>query len=129
MNHPVTMALLLVEELRKRDVLEDVILANDIGNLRVCTHCGKLMNEGWTCVDSPYCSDKCLLADNPDLDLDNLAKMTEQELNASEIFLDSMGRLIVFSNSIRVGVNKKFIPLFVLYVSSAIIVAFLFKYF
>ena len=44
------------------------------------------MNEGWTCVDSPYCSDKCLLADNPDLDLDNLAKMTEQELDASEIF-------------------------------------------
>lgn len=86
MNHPVTMALLLVEELRKRDVLEDVILANDIGNLRVCTHCGKLMNEGWTCVDSPYCSDKCLLADNPDIDLDNLAKMTEQELDASEIF-------------------------------------------
>lgn len=78
MNHPVTMALLLVGELRKRDALEDVILANDIGNLRVCTHCGKLMNEGWTCVDSPYCSDKCLLADNPDLDLDNLAKMTEQ---------------------------------------------------
>ena len=31
MNHPVTMALLLVKELRKLDLLEEVILANDIG--------------------------------------------------------------------------------------------------
>lgn len=31
MNHPVTMALLLVKELRELDLLEDVILANDIG--------------------------------------------------------------------------------------------------
>ena len=86
MNHPVTMALLLVGELRKRDLLEDVILANDIGNLRVCTHCGKLMNEGWTCVDFRGRRVKNLMADNPDLALDNLAKMTEQELDASEIF-------------------------------------------
>ena len=86
MNHPVTMALLLVGELRKRDALEDVILANDIGNLRVCTHCGKLMNEGWTCVDLGGRRVIKKHADNPDLDLDNLAKMTEQELNASEFF-------------------------------------------
>ena len=48
MNHPVTMALLLVKELRKLDLLEEVILANDIGCLRVCAHCGKLMNTGWS---------------------------------------------------------------------------------
>ena len=46
MNHHVTMALLLVKELRKLDLLEEVILANDIGCLRVCAHCGKLMNTG-----------------------------------------------------------------------------------
>jgi len=51
MNHPVTMALLLVKELRKLDLLEEVILANDIGSLRVCAHCGKLMNTGWSCAD------------------------------------------------------------------------------
>lgn len=45
MNHPVTMALLLVKELRKLDLLEEVILANDIGCLRVCAHCGKLMTR------------------------------------------------------------------------------------
>ena len=86
MNHPVSMALLLVAELRKRDLLEDVILENGIDSLRVCARCGKLMNEGWACVDSPDCSDKCLLADHPELDLDELAGRTEQELDASEIF-------------------------------------------
>lgn len=45
MNHPVSMALLLVAELRKRDLLEDVILENGIDCLRVCARCGKLMNE------------------------------------------------------------------------------------
>ena len=77
MNHPVTMALLLVKELRKLDLLEEVILANDIGCLRVCAHCGKLMNTGWSCADSPYCSDRCLHADNPDIDLNELAKRTD----------------------------------------------------
>lgn len=86
MNHSVTMALLLVKELRKLDLLEDVILANDIGCLRVCTHCGKLMNVGWSCADSPYCSDRCLLADHPNIDLEELANRTDAELNASDVF-------------------------------------------
>lgn len=86
MNHPVTMALLLVKELRKLDLLEEVILANDIGCLRVCAHCGKLMNTGWSCADSPYCSDRCLHADNPDIDLDELANRTDAELDASDVF-------------------------------------------
>lgn len=86
MNHPVTMALLLVKELRKLDLLEEVILANDIGCLRVCAHCGKLMNVGWSCADSPYCSDRCLHADYPDIDLDELANRTDAELYASDVF-------------------------------------------
>lgn len=86
MNHPVTMALLLVKELRKLDLLEEVILANDIDCLRVCAHCGKLMNTGWSCADSPYCSDRCLQADNPDIDLDELANRTDAELDASDVF-------------------------------------------
>lgn len=86
MNHPVTMALLLVKELRKLDLLEEVILANDIDCLRVCAHCGKLMNTGWSCADSPYCSDRCLQADNPDIDLDELANRTDAELDASNVF-------------------------------------------
>ena len=49
MNHAVTMALLLVKELRQRELLEEVIIANDINSLRVCANCGKLMNEGWSC--------------------------------------------------------------------------------
>lgn len=86
MNHPVTMALLLVKELRELDLLEDVILANDIGCLRICAHCGKLMNTGWSCADSPYCSDRCLQADNPDIDLDELVNRTDAELDASDVF-------------------------------------------
>lgn len=91
MNHPVTMALLLVKELRKLDLLEDVLLENDIDSLRVCSHCGKLMNEGWSCNGSPYCSDKCLLADNPELDMKELANRTVQELDASDVFWTSWG--------------------------------------
>ncbi len=86
MNHPVTMVLLLVKELRELDLLEDVILANDIGCLRICAHCGKLMNTGWSCADSPYCSDRCLQADNPDIDLDELVNRTDAELDASDVF-------------------------------------------
>lgn len=86
MNHPVTMALLLVKDLRELDLLEDVILANDIGCLRICAHCGKLMNTGWSCADSPYCSDRCLQADNPDIDLDELVNRTDAELDASDVF-------------------------------------------
>lgn len=89
MNHPITMALLLVKELRKLDLLEEVILANDIGCLRVCTHCGKLMNVGWSCADSPYCSDRCLLADHPDIDLEELANRTDAKLDASDVFWTS----------------------------------------
>lgn len=89
MNHPVSMALLLVKELRKLDLLEEVILANDIGCLRVCTRCGKLMNVGWSCADSPYCSDRCLLADHPDIDLEELANRTDAKLDASDVFWTS----------------------------------------
>ena len=89
MNHPITMTLLLVKELRKLDLLEEVILANDIGCLRVCTHCGKLMNVGWSCADSPYCSDRCLLADHPDIDLEELANRTDAKLDASDVFWTS----------------------------------------
>lgn len=54
MNHAVTMALLLVKELRQRELLEEVIIANDINSLRVCANYGKLMNEGWSCNSNTY---------------------------------------------------------------------------
>ena len=86
MNNAVTMALLLVKELRQRELLEEVIIANDINSLRVCANCGKLMNEGWSCNSNTYCSDKCLLADWPSCDLNDIKAMTDEELNASEIY-------------------------------------------
>ena len=86
MNHAITMALLLVKELRQRELLEEVIIANDINSLRVCAHCGKLMNKGWSCNSNTYCSDKCLQADSPSCDLNEIKAMTDEELNASEIY-------------------------------------------
>ena len=74
MNHQITIALLLVKELCKHNMLEDVIIANDINCLRVCTHCGRLMNESWSYNNTPFCSDKCLQADYPLCDLNKIKK-------------------------------------------------------
>lgn len=64
---------LFVEELRKRNALEDVICEYGIENLRECSHCHKLMDEGWMYHGyETFCSDECLSAEYPDEDIDNL---------------------------------------------------------
>lgn len=73
MNNQQQLSLLLVEELRKRNALEDVICEYEIETVRECTHCHKLMNEGWIYAGyETYCSDECLAAAHPEEDLNYL---------------------------------------------------------
>jgi len=67
MNNQQQLCVLFVEELRKRGALEDIICEYEIENLRECSHCHKLMNEGWIYLGyETFCSDDCLLAEYPD---------------------------------------------------------------
>lgn len=76
MNKQRTLEKLLVEELRKRESIEDVICEYNIESLRVCNTCHRLMNEGWIYNNcETYCSDKCLMKSHPD---ENIAKMKER---------------------------------------------------
>ena len=73
MNIQGELALMLVEELRKRGVLQNVICAYEIETLRSCDCCGNLMNEGWMYAGiETYCCDECLLKAHPDEDLEFL---------------------------------------------------------
>lgn len=44
--------------------VRDEILSNwlDCDSMRVCTHCGKIMEKGWYLDDSYACSDECCMA-------------------------------------------------------------------
>lgn len=67
------LALRLVDILREQDVLQDVIYEYGIDSLRVCEHCGILMNEGWMYDGrETFCSDECLLAKHPAEDINDL---------------------------------------------------------
>jgi len=67
------LAVLLVDTLKKCNALEEVIYGNGIECLRVCGHCGNLMNEGWMYDGrETYCCDECLLAAHPYENIANL---------------------------------------------------------
>lgn len=67
------LALRFVDSLRKKGILDDVICAKDIECVRVCDHCGKLMDEGWVYEGiETYCSDGCMIASHPDINIQDL---------------------------------------------------------
>lgn len=73
MDNQISLAILLVEELRKRQAIEDVICEYGIETVRACNHCNRLMNEGWMYHDiNTYCCDECLISDNPNEDISAL---------------------------------------------------------
>jgi len=72
-NTKANLALSFVDALSSKGILDDVISTNDIESVRVCEHCGNLMNEGWVYegIES-YCSDACLKDAHPKIDIDML---------------------------------------------------------
>ena len=53
-----------IDDIFSKISYQDIIDEYDIDGMRVCSHCGKLMNEGY-CIESGmayYCSDECLHA-------------------------------------------------------------------
>lgn len=79
-NGQLSLSKLLVDELREKDALESVISEYGVQSVRVCMNCKRLMNEGWLyCGDITYCSEACLLADNPDEDMETLRNELDDE--------------------------------------------------
>lgn len=61
-----SLAVHLVEHLTMTGNLHWIVCECRVTFLRICDHCHKLINEGWMCGDTyHYCSDECLLAENP----------------------------------------------------------------
>lgn len=72
-NIEANLALSFVRALSAKGILDDVISTNDIEHVRVCEHCGNLMNEGWVYEGiENYCSDACLKAAHSEIDIDML---------------------------------------------------------
>lgn len=70
MNNQQDLEPLLVEELRKRNALEEVICEYGIETVRECLCCHRLMNEGWLFAGiETYCSDDCLMKAHPEENL------------------------------------------------------------
>lgn len=68
------LSVLLVEALRRRNALSDIIAQYCIDTLRECEHCHCLMQEGWLYEGAEtYCSDSCLMAEHPEEDLTSLS--------------------------------------------------------
>lgn len=75
------LASLLVEELRKRNALEEVVCDYGIETVRECNGCHRLMDEGWIFRGfETFCSDECLMAAHPEEDLTRL----RQEANTDD---------------------------------------------
>lgn len=73
MKNQSTLEHLLVEGLRRRGALDEVICHYGIESVRECCHCHSLMCEGWMYLDCwTYCSDECLLAEHPEEDIEVL---------------------------------------------------------
>ena len=79
-NNQTQLSFLLVKELQKRKVLEDVICQYEIETVRVCGCCGRLMNEGWMFQGfETFCSDRCLMRVHPEVDLTWLREQACEE--------------------------------------------------
>ena len=83
-----SLAVHLVEHLTMTGNLDWILCECDVTFLRKCDHCHKLMNEGWMCGETyHYCSDECLLAENPGItqeDLDNLVADDDSDIHWTE---------------------------------------------
>ena len=83
-----SLAVHLVEHLTMTGNLDWILCECDVTFLRKCDHCHKLMNEGWMCGETyHYCSDECLLAENPGItqeDLDNLVADDDSDIYWTE---------------------------------------------
>lgn len=67
------LAISFVHTLSNKGILDDVISTNGVESIRVCEHCAKLMNEGWVYEGfETYCSDTCLKAAHPEIEIDIL---------------------------------------------------------
>lgn len=82
------LAVRLVEHLIMTGSLDWIICDCNVNFLRQCDHCHKLMDEGWMCGETyHYCSDECLLAENPGItqaELDNLVVDDDSDIYWTE---------------------------------------------
>lgn len=78
------MAIHLVEHLIMTGNLDWIICDCDVQFLRECDHCHGLMKEGWMYRETyHYCSDECLLAENPEITQEKLDNLDD---NNSDIY-------------------------------------------
>lgn len=74
------MAIRLVEELIMADNIDWVIEECGIEDMRTCQHCRRLINEGWWCDETwSYCSDECMIAENPEISKQEIEKLKETD--------------------------------------------------
>lgn len=79
------LAVRIVEHLIETGNLDWILTECNIEFVRECQHCHALMDEGWLCGDIyTFCSDDCLLKDNPSLDKKTLEQLYEDE--GSEVY-------------------------------------------
>lgn len=75
-----SLAVHIVEHLIMTDNLDWIICDCNINFVRECVHCHCLMNEGLLCGDTyTYCSEECLLAENPGITKEELNKLMEDD--------------------------------------------------
>lgn len=74
------LAVRIVEHLIQTGNLDWILTECNINFVRECQHCHSLMNEGWLCGDTyTFCSDDCLLKENPSLDKETLEQLYEDD--------------------------------------------------
>ena len=74
------LAVRIVEHLIQTGNLDWILTECNINFVRECQHCHGLMNEGWLCGDTyTFCSDDCLLKENPSLDKETLEQLYEDD--------------------------------------------------
>ena len=74
------LALHFADSLRRKGVLDDIICAEDVDCVRTCERCGKLMDAGWVYEGiETYCSDDCLIASHPEIDIKELKTHTVED--------------------------------------------------
>lgn len=75
-----SLAVRIVEHLIQTGNLDWILTECNINFVRECQHCHGLMDEGWLCGDTyTFCSDDCLLKENPSLDKETLEQLYEDD--------------------------------------------------
>ncbi len=74
------LAVRIVERLIETGDLDWILTECNVGFVRKCQHCHSLIDEGWLCGDTyAFCSDDCLLKENPSLDKETLELLYEDD--------------------------------------------------